>query len=174
MLENKKGEKASRIVIVYSVILGPYSIRMDDFQVGDYVKYITSNKNIYKGKITRYYGPNVASTFSSCPNCCSFTVEEAIIKPNTPEYTYPIGSEILVHKKFLVKEIGHVINSMAKNAAVREIYENKTGTSAAPGNGPANLIRKYAGIELPKGSRGGMRKHSRHTRRKLKTRKHRK
>jgi hypothetical protein len=66
------------------------------------------------------------------------------------------------------------LTSKARNQALRNIYENKTGTSAAPGNGPANLIRKYAGIELPKGSRGGMRKRSRRTRRKLKTRKHRK
>lgn len=46
-------------------------------------------------------------------------------------------------------------NSKAKNQALRNVYENKTGHSATPGNGPANLIRSYAGIKVPKGAKGG-------------------
>jgi hypothetical protein len=46
----------------------------------------------------------------------------------------------------------NVINkklTKVKNRTLRKIYENRTGQSAYPGHGPANLIRKYAGISNP-------------------------
>ena len=49
------------------------------------------------------------------------------------------------------------LNSKAKNQALRNVYETKTGQSANPGQGPANLIRSFAGIRVPKGAAGGKR-----------------
>ena len=64
------------------------------------------------------------------------------------------------------------LNSMAKNQALRNVYETKTGQSATPGEGPANLIRSFAGIRVPKGAKGG--KRTRKSRKNKKTRKYRK
>ena len=59
------------------------------------------------------------------------------------------------------------ISSKARDQAVRNIYEKATGESAAPGTGPANLIRAFAGIKVPKGAEGGRRSgHRRKTHRK--------
>jgi len=58
----------------------------------------------------------------------------------------------------------NVIKSKAMNATIRRIYENKTGTSASPGNGPAKLIREFAGVKVPKGAEGGSKKTRRKTR----------
>ena len=62
------------------------------------------------------------------------------------------------------------LNSKAKNQAIRNVYENKTGQSTKPGNGPANLIRSYAGIKVPKGAEGGSRKTRRLRKKSRKTR----
>ena len=64
------------------------------------------------------------------------------------------------------------LNSKAKNQALRNVYETKTGQSANPGQGPANSIRGFAGIRVPKGAEGG--KRSRKLRKNKKTRKYRK
>lgn len=62
------------------------------------------------------------------------------------------------------------LNSKAKNQAVRNVYEKKTNQSAAHGHGPANLIRSYAGIKVPKGAEGGSRKTRRLRKKSRKTR----
>ena len=50
------------------------------------------------------------------------------------------------------------VSSKARNQALRNVYEKGTGTPAGPGSGPANLIRKYANIRVPKGAKGGSRR----------------
>ena len=66
--------------------------------------------------------------------------------------------------------ISDVIAKKAKNQAIRNVYEKATGQSAAPGHGPANLIRSFAGITLPKGAQGGKRKTRRLHKKSKKTR----
>ena len=68
----------------------------------------------------------------------------------------------------MVTKIRRNINSKAKNQALRNVYESKTRKNAAPGTGPANLIRNFAGIKVPKGAEGG--KRSRKRRKAKKTR----
>ena len=58
--------------------------------------------------------------------------------------------------------------SKGMNQAVRNVFETKTGQSAGPGS-PANLIRGFAGIKVPKGAEGG--KRSRKARKTKKARK---
>jgi hypothetical protein len=53
--------------------------------------------------------------------------------------------------------LASVISSKARNSTFRKIYENKTSQTAAPGRGPADIIRKFAGINVPKGAQGGKR-----------------
>jgi len=50
------------------------------------------------------------------------------------------------------------LNSKGKNQAIRNVYESKTGQSATPGTGPANLIRAFTGVQVPRGAEGGKRK----------------
>jgi len=89
--------------------------------------------------------------------------------------TYPREVKDAVSKLLdLVKKeiLPTTMNSKGRNQALRNAYEIRTGQGAAPGQGPANLIRRFAGIEVPKGSEGG--KRSRKLRKKRKTRKGRK
>lgn len=59
----------------------------------------------------------------------------------------------------------NVTKSKGVNQAIRNVYESKTGTTASPGNGgPANIIRRFAGIKVPKGAEGGSKKTRRKTR----------
>jgi hypothetical protein len=60
--------------------------------------------------------------------------------------------------------------SKARNQALRNVYESKTGTPANPGAGPANLIRSFAGIKVPRGAEGGKRKSRRLHKKSKKTR----
>ena len=45
-----------------------------------------------------------------------------------------------------------MINNKAVEQAVRDVYETKTGQSGMPGTGPADYIRGFAGINVPKKS----------------------
>jgi hypothetical protein len=63
------------------------------------------------------------------------------------------------------------LNSKAKNQAIRNVYETFTGRNSTPGEGPANIIRGFAGIRVPKGAEGGYSR--RKTRRRKTRRKHR-
>lgn len=49
------------------------------------------------------------------------------------------------------------LNSKATNQAIRNVYESKTEQSAAPGEGPANIIRAFTGVRVPRGAEGGRR-----------------
>jgi hypothetical protein len=52
-------------------------------------------------------------------------------------------------KKMLLKAQEKRNEKSGQEFAIR--YENMTGQSAKPGTGPANLIRKFAGIQSPRG-----------------------
>jgi hypothetical protein len=67
------------------------------------------------------------------------------------------------------QSIGANIDKKVKNQALRNIYEKGTKQSALPGKGPANLIRAFAGMSVPKRAEGGsktrrLRKKSKKTR----------
>jgi hypothetical protein len=67
--------------------------------------------------------------------------------------------------------IDRAVRSKGRNQAVRNVYERRTGRSAAPGAGPANIIRSFGGIYTPKGSWGGTRsKRSKKNNRKTRSR----
>lgn len=87
-----------------------------------------------------------------------------------PEYISMYGRV----KRYNIPEsrVAGVINSKALNSAFRKVYENKTSQSAIPGSGPANIIREYAGIKVPKGAQGGKRKTKRGKKGKRVTRKY--
>jgi len=60
-------------------------------------------------------------------------------------------------RAFLNRKFSNVTKK-GTNQAIRNVYESKTGQNATPGTGPANLIRLFAGVSAPKGSKGGSRK----------------
>jgi hypothetical protein len=64
---------------------------------------------------------------------------------------------------------GKLRNNARTNKEIRRIYENMTGQSGQSGHGPASLIRKFYGINVPNGGR-----RTRRTKRVHKTRKNRK
>ena len=60
-----------------------------------------------------------------------------------------------------------VIRKKATDAEIRRLYEGNTNQSAAPGTGPADIIRKMVGVQPPKRAGGTRRrKHRRGSRRK--------
>ena len=44
------------------------------------------------------------------------------------------------------------VEKKGTDQAIRDVYEKKTGQSAAPGTGPADLIRKFVGVQPRKGT----------------------
>jgi hypothetical protein len=123
--------------------------------------YFTTNQPVYVGKFIRQerdgYGDHASSS--------------AFFMNNGEEIEVPYSWE--GRTCFMEVPCKLNLNSKAKNQAVRNVYENKTGQSAKPGNGPANLIRSYAGIKVPKGANGGYKK-TRKAKRSKKTRRNRK
>jgi hypothetical protein len=73
-----------------------------------------------------------------------------------------------------IQKISNSTLKQSQNQAIRNVYELKTGQSAQPGHGPANSMRKFLGIQPPKGSQGGSRKKLRKVKktRKLKKKSH--
>lgn len=131
---------------------------MKQFTRGDRVRYVSPRGNIYKGTVKHCFGPDTPSTILGAPNACIFNVEEKKIIDDV-EYEYPIGSERLVHKSRLENDtLLSMINSKRKSMAVRNVYESMTNQSGKPGNGPANIIRNFSGIRVPKGAQGGRRR----------------
>ena len=47
-------------------------------------------------------------------------------------------------------KLGEAIGKKATRQAIDEVYEGKTGQSAQPGTGPADLIRGFVGVQPPK------------------------
>ena len=54
--------------------------------------------------------------------------------------------------KLKTVKLAEAIGKQATRQAIDEVYEGKTGQSAAPGTGPADLIRGFAGVQPPKGT----------------------
>ena len=68
-----------------------------------------------------------------------------------PQVLKDAVSELLV--KLRKAKFNANIKSKATNQAIRNVYETKTNQGAAPGEGPANIIRKFGKINIPRGSR---------------------
>ena len=48
--------------------------------------------------------------------------------------------------------VGEAVKKKAVEQAFRDVYETKTGQSATPGTGPADYIRGFAGMDVPRRS----------------------
>jgi hypothetical protein len=59
-----------------------------------------------------------------------------------------------VFYKLKTEALSKAIGSKATRQAIDEVYEGKTGQSAAPGTGPADLIRGFVGVQPPKNAKG--------------------
>jgi len=125
------------------------------FRVGEYVKYVTDGGgDVYKGRILRCFGPEETKTvFGGYLDNCQFLVEEVVRNPRSQFYSYQIGDLLTVHSSRLKKDLDETIRSKGRNQAVRNVYEQHTGQNATPGTGPANYIREFAGIRIPKHAR---------------------
>jgi len=67
--------------------------------------------------------------------------------------------------------IGDTIKNKAADQKVRDFYEKNTGMDAGPGTGPADRIRKYLGVKVPKHAAGRTRRRRARTTRVLRIRK---
>ena len=72
---------------------------------------------------------------------------------NRVDYSYE-GNTCFIEVRCRIES---TIKSKALNQTVRNIYERKTGRNSSPGEGPANSIRQFLGVKVPKGAEGGMR-----------------
>jgi len=59
-----------------------------------------------------------------------------------------------VFYKLRTEALSKAIGKQATRQAVDDIYEANTGQSAAPGTGPADLIRGFVGVQPPKTAKG--------------------
>ena len=116
---------------------------MSDFVSGDKVSWEISN-NIFTGTVIQ------------CYESCVVRIDS--VKGILEIDKGLVGKTMPISRSILKKTLSSVINSKARNYELRRAYENITGQSAKPGNGPANLIREYAGVKVPKGARGGSKK----------------
>jgi hypothetical protein len=94
---------------------------------------------------------------------CNVRIESAT-NPPRHRFEADVGEETVVPMSILKKPINNAINRKAKNQAIRNVVEKRMGISGEPGHGPADLIRKFAGISLTKGARGGKKNKTRRAR----------
>jgi hypothetical protein len=57
---------------------------------------------------------------------------------------------IYVFFNLKTNKLAEAIGKQATRQAIDEVYEEKTGQSAQPGTGPADLIRGFVGVQPPK------------------------
>jgi hypothetical protein len=57
---------------------------------------------------------------------------------------------IYVFFNLKTNKLAEAIGKKATRQAIDEVYEGKTGQSAQPGTGPADLIRGFVGVQPPK------------------------
>lgn len=124
--------------------------------------YFSTNQPVYVGKYLR--GVRVGGYGDGAENFAIFQnpEEEKTIRisDNTCFIEVPCKLDVDVLSK-------------ARDQAVRNVYEKATGMSAAPGTGPANLIRAFASIKVPKGAEGGRRRKTQRKQQQRKQKKHR-
>lgn len=61
---------------------------------------------------------------------------------------------IYVFFNLKTNKLAEAIGKQATRQAIDEVYEGKTGQSAQPGTGPADLIRGFVGVQPPKNAKG--------------------
>ena len=123
---------------------------MSDFVSGDKVSWEISN-NTFTGTVIKCY-----ESRGTIPESCVVRIDS--VKGILEIDKGLVGKTMPITRSILKKTLSSVINSKARNYELRRAYENITGQSAKPGNGPANLIREYAGVKVPKGAQGGSKK----------------
>jgi hypothetical protein len=62
------------------------------------------------------------------------------------------NQDYTVFYRLTTEALTKAFEKKASRLAFDEAYESKTSQSSAPGTGPADLIRGYAGLQQPKGS----------------------
>ena len=123
---------------------------MSDFVSGDKVSWEISN-NTFTGTVIQCY-----ESRGTIPESCVVRIDS--VKGILEIDKGLVGKTMPITRSILKKTLSSVINSKARNYELRRAYENITGQSAKPGNGPATLIREYAGVKVPKGAQGGSKK----------------
>ena len=62
------------------------------------------------------------------------------------------NQDYTVFYRLTTDALSKVVGKQATRQAIDDVYEAKTGKSSAPGTGPADLIRGFAGVQPPKGT----------------------
>lgn len=78
------------------------------------------------------------------------------LKNKIGERQIVVNSDKNIYVFFNLKtdKLGQAIGKQATRQAIDEVYEGKTGQSAQPGTGPADLIRGFVGVQPPKNAKG--------------------
>ena len=124
------------------------------FKPGDKVQW--GSTNTFSGTVLNCYEEDWHYNNQTNHNICVVRVDDTEFP--TEDYQIQIGEEVRMPTSWLRNPVSNAINSKAKRLAVTNVYEKMTGQSGEPGHGPANLIRNYAGIKVPKGAKGGSKK----------------
>jgi hypothetical protein len=62
------------------------------------------------------------------------------------------NQDYTIFYRLTTEALSKAIDKKATRLAVDDVYEAKTGQSAQPGTGPADLIRGFVGVQPPKGT----------------------
>jgi hypothetical protein len=62
------------------------------------------------------------------------------------------NQDYTVFYRLTTEALTKAFEKKATRLAIDDVYEAKTGQSSAPGTGPADLIRGFAGLQPPKGT----------------------
>jgi hypothetical protein len=60
------------------------------------------------------------------------------------------NQDYTIFYRLTTDKLAEAIGKQATRQAIDEVYEGKTGQSAQPGTGPADLIRGFVGVQPPK------------------------
>jgi uncharacterized protein YfbU (UPF0304 family) len=64
------------------------------------------------------------------------------------------NQDYTVFHRLTTEALTKAFEKKATRQAIDEVYEGKTGQSAQPGTGPADLIRGFVGVQPPKNAKG--------------------
>ena len=110
---------------------------------------VTQRPSVYLGKRVNPRGPRANRNHFLGPNYRYLWFEK---NGEVSMLLIHLGSLRIVQCHPEEGPLKAVIQKKAIDAETRRLYEGNTNQSAAPGHGPADLIRKMVGVQPPRGS----------------------
>ena len=115
---------------------------MADFQPGDFVKFVHYSGDVYRGYVTKCWGPDAPyQLYGSSPNSCEFKITDARISDSPHRAVWredprQIGTTMTIAKELLEKDLSKIVNRgyvyvdrLGNVSEKRNLYSKKTNLS---------------------------------------------